>query len=188
VPKGLFTRHFLPVRSLTLRFALPHTASLQSRSLRDEMGRSTLGDVMCAAHLGRGQLSSTGAAERLPSPSFCELVDQYARLDERRQFPRLPLSLTVNIRRVGDKLQPEPLRVSTANISCSGLLLVVDHTLAPGTPLDLEVVMADHPLGGPSLRMFSRAHVVRQSPAGRLGWTAVAAVFDDISFDRDPAS
>jgi c-di-GMP-binding flagellar brake protein YcgR len=142
---------------------------------------------MCAAHLGRGQVSSTGAAERLPSPSFCELVDQYTRLDERREFPRLPLSLTVNIRRVGGRLQPEPIRVSTANISCGGLLLILDRALEPGTTLDLEVVMADHPLGGPSLRMFSRAHVVRQSPAGRLGWTGVAAVFDDISFDRDPA-
>jgi c-di-GMP-binding flagellar brake protein YcgR len=142
---------------------------------------------MCAAHLGRGQLSSTGPAERLPSPSFCELLDQYTRLDERREFPRLPLSLTVNIRRVGDRLQPEPIRVSTANISCGGLLLILDRALEPGTTLDLEVVMADHPLGGPSLRMFSRAHVVRQSPAGRLGSTAVAAVFDDISFDRDPA-
>lgn len=143
---------------------------------------------MCAAHLGRGQLSATGAAERLPSPSFCELVEQYARSDERREFPRLPLSLPVNIRRVGDRLQAEPIHVSTANISCSGVLLILDRALEPGTTLDLEVVMADHPLGGPSLRMFSRAHVVRKSPAGRPGWTGVAAVFDDISFDRDPAS
>lgn len=143
---------------------------------------------MCAAHLGRGQLSSSGAAERLASPSFCELVDQYARLDERREFPRLPLSLTVNIRRVAGRMQVEPIRVSTANISCGGLLLILDRALEPGASLDLEVVMADQPLGGPSLRMFARAHVVRQSPAGRLGWTGVAAVFDDISFDRDPAS
>ncbi len=142
---------------------------------------------MCAAHLGRGQLSSNVAAERLPSPSFCELRDCYARPDERRQFPRLPLSLQVNIRRVADRMELEPIRSSTMDISCGGLFLVVDRPLAPGTTLDLEVLMADHPLGGPSMRMFSRARVVRQSPARRHGWTGVAAVFDDITFDRDPA-
>jgi hypothetical protein len=142
---------------------------------------------MCAAHLGRGQLSSTGASERLPSPSYCELLDQYARPEERREFPRLPLNLIVNIRRVADRLQAEPICVPTANISCGGLLMLLDRAFEPGTRLDLEVLMADHPLNGPSLRMFSRAHVVRQAPTGRLGWTGVAAVFDDIAFDRDPA-
>lgn len=142
---------------------------------------------MGGAHLGRGQLSSADAGELLPSPSFCELRDRYVRLDERRQFPRLPLNLKVRIRRVADRLEPEPIQSSTANISCGGLFLVIERMFEPGTTLDLEVVMAEQPLGGPSLRMFSRAHVVRQSPAGRPGWKGVAAVFDDIAFDRDPA-
>jgi len=141
---------------------------------------------MCAAHLGRGQLSSS-QAERLPSPSFCELRDQYVPVDERREFPRLPLSLRVKIRRVADRMPEQPFTSATANISCGGLLLVVDRLLEPGTTLDLEVLMADHPLGGPSLRMYSRAHVVRHAPTGRPGWSGVAAVFDDITFDRDPA-
>ena len=141
---------------------------------------------MCAAHLGRGQLSAK-AAERLPSPSFCELRDRYARADERREFPRLPLSLMVNIRSVGGRPPQKPMTSVTANISCGGLMLVLDRPLAPGTTLDLEVVMADRPLGGPSMRMFSHARVVRQSPLTRPGWSGVAAVFDDITFDRDPA-
>lgn len=146
---------------------------------------------MCAAHTGKwGQFSSEAdcaAANRLPSPSFCELRELYARPDERRQFPRLPLSLRVNIRRIADQLESDEIQAATADISCGGLYFVVNRKLEPGTALDLEVLMADHPLGGPSMRMFTRAHVVRQSPAGRPGWTGVAAVFDDITFDRDPA-
>lgn len=146
---------------------------------------------MCAAHTGKwGQFSldaDLAAASRLPSPSFCELREIYARTDERRQFPRLPLSLQVNIRRVGDKLEPEEITAATADISCGGIFFVVNRKLEPGTALDMEVLMANKPLGGPSMRMFTRAHVVRQSPFGPPGWTGVAAIFDDITFDRDPA-
>lgn len=141
---------------------------------------------MCAAHLGRGQLSSPPQPEHLPLPSFCELRDSRVPVGERREFPRLPLNLRVKIRRVADRLPEHPITSATANISCSGLLLVTDHPLEPGTALDLEVLLAGHPLGGLNLRMFSRAHVVRHAPTGRPGWTGVAAVFDDITFDRDP--
>lgn len=148
---------------------------------------------MCAAHLGKwGTLSSV--AEELVSKvesdlsaSVCELRDRYVRLDERRQFPRLPLNLPVQVRRVAGRPEGQPVRATTDDISCGGLYFVSSRKLAPGTVLDLEVVMADQPLGGPSIRMFTRAHVVRVSPTGRPGWVGVAAVFDDISFDRDPS-
>jgi len=144
---------------------------------------------MCAAHTGKwGAFPSVEAdsAGRLPSPSFCELREQYIRLEERRQFPRLPLRLKVSIRRVGGRIEPAPVPAATADISCGGLRFLTDRKLAPGTSLDLEILMADQPMGGPSLRMFTHAHVIRQSPTGRPGWTGVAAVFDDILFDRDP--
>ncbi len=144
---------------------------------------------MCAAHPSKwGNLSpGNGSGAAAPVGTVCELRDRYIRADERRQFPRLPLNLQVSVRRVGDRLETEPIRARTSDISCGGLSFHTDRKLEAGATLDLEVLMAEQPLGGPSIRMYTRAHVVRLAPAGRPGWTDVGAVFDDILFDRDPS-
>lgn len=150
-----------------------------------------LGEVVHAAHPGKwGPVSPAedfSSEQLFPSATACELRDLYIRNEERRQFPRLPLNLPVQVRRIGGQIVTQPAETRTVNISCGGIFFVINRTLEPGASLDLEVLMAHEPLGGPSLRMFARARVVRKSPAGQPGWTGVAAVFDDISFDHDPA-
>ncbi|MGH9816017.1 MAG: PilZ domain-containing protein [Candidatus Acidiferrales bacterium] len=145
---------------------------------------------MRAAHPGKWASVSPAedfSSEQLfPSATACELRDLYIRNEERRQFPRLPLNLPVQVRRIGGQIVTQPAETRTVNISCGGIFFVINRTLEPEVSLDLEIRMAHEPLGGASLRMFARARVVRLSPVGRAGWTGVAAVFDDIAFDHDP--
>ncbi|MGH9796137.1 MAG: PilZ domain-containing protein [Candidatus Acidiferrales bacterium] len=149
-----------------------------------------LGEVVRAAHPGKwGSVSPAedfSSEQLFPSATACELRDLYIRNEERREFPRLPLNLPVQVRRIGGRIATQPAETRTVNISCGGVFFVIHRAFAPGVSLDLEIRMAPEPLGGASLRLFARARVVRLSPVGRAGRTGVAAVFDDIAFDPAP--
>ncbi len=149
-----------------------------------------LGEVVRAAHPGKwGPVSPAedfSSEQLFPSATACELRDLYIRNEERRQFPRLPLNLPVQVRRIGGRIETQPAETRTVNISCGGVFFVINRAFAPGVSLDLEIRMAPEPPGGASLRLFARARVVRLSPVGRAGRTGVGAVFDDIAFDHDP--
>lgn len=106
---------------------------------------------------------------------------------ERRFHARAALNLPLRLRRVGDQVEPTPVTLLTRNISSSGVFFLAPKPIAPGTAIELEVALVDRPLGQGSVRMSTAARVVRSEPAASPGWHGVAAMFDDIAFDRDEA-
>ena len=106
-------------------------------------------------------------------------------VEERRTYTRAKLSLALKVKRADGyaRLTSRPLR--TANISSSGVLFLCPHSIAPGTPVELEVCLVDRPLGQGTVKMRTEAHVVRTEPASRSGWHTLAACFDEITFHRE---
>jgi hypothetical protein len=106
-------------------------------------------------------------------------------VDERRAYPRAALSLPLRLKRVAG--QPQSVTLLSKNISSSGVYFLCPRRIEPGTPIELEVSLVDRPLGRGSVRMTTAARVVRAEPTDRPGWHGLAAIFDDISFQRDEA-
>jgi len=105
--------------------------------------------------------------------------------EERRSYARAKLSLPLRVKRVAGQREPmgEPLR--TTNISSSGVLFLCPQRIEPGTPVEIEVCLVNRPFGRGTVRMRTEAHIVRAEPASRPGWHALAATFDDITFQRE---
>ena len=105
--------------------------------------------------------------------------------EERRAYARAKLSLPMRLKRIAGQRESsmEPLR--TTNISTSGVLFLCPHRIEPGTPIQIEVCLVDRPFGRGTVRMRTEAHIVRAEPALRDGWHALAATFDDITFQRE---
>jgi hypothetical protein len=105
--------------------------------------------------------------------------------EERRAYARAKLSLPMRVNRIAGQRERsvEPLR--TSNISSSGVLFLCPHRIEPGTPIQIEVCLVDRPFGRGTVRMKTEAHIVRAEPASREGWHALAAMFDDITFQRE---
>ena len=105
--------------------------------------------------------------------------------EERRGYARAKLSLPIRVKRVGGQRERTTQTLRTMNISSSGVLFLFPHRIEPGTPIELEVRLVDRPFGRGTVKMMSEAHVVRVDPAPSDGWHALAASFDDITFQRD---
>jgi hypothetical protein len=107
--------------------------------------------------------------------------------EERRSYARAKLSLPLLVRRIAGRKErlAEPLR--TTNISSSGVLFLCPQFIEPGTPVEIEVCLVDRPFGKGTVRMRTEAHIVRAEPSARPGWHALAAMFDDITFQREEA-
>jgi hypothetical protein len=105
--------------------------------------------------------------------------------EERRSYARAKLSLPLRVRRIAGQRErkAEPLR--TTNISSSGVLFLCPQRIEPGTPIEIEVCLVDRPFGRGTVIMTTEAHIVRAEPASRPGWHALAATFDDITFQRE---
>jgi hypothetical protein len=105
--------------------------------------------------------------------------------EERRSYARAKLSLPLLVRRIAGRKErlEDPLR--TTNISSSGVLFLCPQFIEPGTPIEIEVCLVDRPFGKGTVRMRTEAHIVRAEPAARPGWHSLAAVFDDITFQRE---
>jgi hypothetical protein len=105
--------------------------------------------------------------------------------EERRAYARAKLSLPMRVNRIAGQRERsmEPLR--TSNISSSGVLFLCPLRIEPGTPIQIEVCLVDRPFGRGTVRMKTEAHIVRAEPASREGWHALAATFDDITFQRE---
>jgi hypothetical protein len=105
--------------------------------------------------------------------------------EERRAYARAKLSLPLRVKRVAGQRgrTGEPLR--TTNISSSGVLFLYPQRIEPGTPIAIEVYLVDRPFGQGTVKMTTEAHIVRAEPSSRPGWHALAATFDDITFQRE---
>jgi hypothetical protein len=106
-------------------------------------------------------------------------------IEERRAYARARLSLPLRVMRIAGQREQKSHILQTANISSSGVLFLCPQQIEPGTPVEIEVLLVDRPLGRGAVRMMTEAHVVRAETASRPGWHALAVTFDDITFRRD---
>jgi len=105
--------------------------------------------------------------------------------EERRGSARAKLSLPILVKRVAGQRERKTQTLRTMNISSSGVLFLCPRRIEPGTPIELEVRLVDRPFGRGNVKMMTEAHIVRVDPAPRQGWHALAATFDEITFQRD---
>jgi hypothetical protein len=106
-------------------------------------------------------------------------------IEERRAYARAKLSLALRLKRVAGQREQKQQKLSTTNISSSGVLFQCPKRIEPGTPIEIEVCLVDRPQGHGTVRMITVAHVVRAEPSSKPGWHALAASFDEITFQRD---
>lgn len=105
--------------------------------------------------------------------------------EERRSYARAKLSLPLELKRIAGQRERMTEALRTTNISSSGVLFLCPRRIEPGTPIEIEVCLVDRPFGRGTVRMKTEAHIVRAEPASRPGWHALAATFDDITFQRE---
>jgi hypothetical protein len=106
-------------------------------------------------------------------------------VEERRAYARAKLSLPLRVKRIAGQREPKQQSLCTTNISSSGVLFLCPQRIEPGTPIEIEVCLVDRPLGRGTVRMMTEAHIVRAELSSKPGWHALAASFDDITFQRD---
>ena len=108
-------------------------------------------------------------------------------VENRRNYPRLPLQFPLRIRRVAGQPKQAAASLVTLNISSTGVYFLAPEALETGSPLELEIGLTDRPRGPERVRMRARARVIRVDSTLKPGWHGVAVMFDEITFDRDEA-
>lgn len=104
---------------------------------------------------------------------------------EQRKYPRATLKLPLKLCSVAGVAEAHPVSLVTRDISSTGVYFLCPRSIAPGTPIELQVVLVERPLGRGNVVMGTLAHVQRVEPAATPGWYGIAASFDDVEFDRD---
>ena len=104
---------------------------------------------------------------------------------EQRERPRASLKLPLKLRSVEGVMEEFPVTLVTRDISSSGVYFLCPRALAPGTAIELDIVLVSRPLGYGNVVVSSKAHVRRAEAANMPGWYGIAASFDDYAFDRD---
>jgi hypothetical protein len=104
---------------------------------------------------------------------------------EHRERPRAALRLPLKLRSVGGVKEEFPVTLVTRDISSSGVFFLCSRALAPGTSIELDIVLVSRPLGYGNVVVSSKATVERTEAANMPGWHGIAASFDDFAFDRD---
>lgn len=137
---------------------------------------------MCAAARSNELHTLEPSPQGLAGP---RLSPVQAMADDRRIYPRLPLNLTVRLKRVGGRPEPQLRDLRGLDISCSGVRFASSRRLEPGTTVDLEIILGEKRTG-PDMKMHTAARVVRVEDVGQPGYLSVAAVFDDITLCRGP--
>jgi PilZ domain len=104
---------------------------------------------------------------------------------EHREYPRATLRLPLRLRSVNNILEEFPITLVTRDISSTGVFFLCPKQLVLGTQIELEIVLVSRPMGRGNVVVATAARVQRLEPAAMPGWYGVAALFDDMSFDRD---
>jgi hypothetical protein len=81
--------------------------------------------------------------------------------------------------------EKEPVRLVTRDISSTGVYFLCPREIPIGSPIELEVILVERPLGRGNVVLATFAHVQRVEAAATPGWHGIAASFDDVEFDRD---
>jgi hypothetical protein len=104
---------------------------------------------------------------------------------EHREYPRATLRLPLRLRSVNDIQERYPITLVTRDISSSGVFFLCPKALAAGTRIEIEIVLVSRPMGRGNVVVATAARVKRLEPAATPGWYGVAALFEDVVFDRD---
>jgi hypothetical protein len=131
-----------------------------------------------AAVPGSGSNGKSRAASRLHKRAFLAA-------DERRLYPRLPLTLPLRVRRIAGQPVGSPTGLLTKDISSCGVRFQAPHAFDVDTPIELEIELVAGPLGGRRLQMVTLARIVRAEPAQTPGWREFGASFEEITFHSD---
>jgi hypothetical protein len=138
------------------------------------------------------------AAARIPMLRVAPLINEtqprrFARVPthavgvhpEHREYPRATLRLPLKLRSVDHTQEEFPITLVTRDISSTGVFFLCPKQLPPGTRIELEIVLVSRPMGRGNVVVATMARVQRLEPAAVPGWFGVAALFDDMAFDRD---
>jgi hypothetical protein len=130
---------------------------------------------------------SNAARKHWPAPRGIGRVPTHAVpvVNERRVYARAYLQLPVRILRIAGHRETSFDQVMTVDISSSGLRTICPFQIPVGTPVDLEVELVKRPAGHGSVRLLTKAQVVRALPDTSDGWHTLAFSFDEITFERD---
>ncbi len=153
--------------------------------------RATLATAVASA-------SQATTAERVPALRVMPLLTetktrQFVRVPthavgvhpEHREYPRATLRLPLRLRSVNEVQEKFPITLVTRDISSSGVFFLCPKALAAGTRIEIEIVLVSRPMGRGNVVVATAARVKRLEPAATPGWYGVAALFEDVVFDRD---
>jgi hypothetical protein len=104
---------------------------------------------------------------------------------EHREYPRATLRLPLRLRSVNDIQEKFPITLVTRDISSSGVFFLCPKHLAAGTRIEIEIILVSRPMGRGNVVVATAARVKRLESAATPGWYGVAALFEDVVFDRD---
>ena len=104
---------------------------------------------------------------------------------EHREYPRATLRLPLRLRSVNEVQERFPITLVTRDISSSGVFFLCPKHLAAGTKIEIEIILVSRPMGRGNVVVATAARVKRLEPAATPGWYGVAALFEDVAFDRD---
>ena len=104
---------------------------------------------------------------------------------EHREYPRATLRLPLRLRSVNDVQEKYPITLVTRDISSSGVFFLCPKALAAGTKIEIEIILVSRPMGRGNVVVATAARVKRLEPAATPSWFGVAALFEDVAFDRD---
>jgi PilZ domain len=104
---------------------------------------------------------------------------------EHREYPRATLRLPLRLRSVNGLQEKFPITLVTRDISSSGVFFLCPKALAAGASIEIEIILVSRPMGRGNVVVATAARVTRLEPAATPGWYGVAALFEDVVFDRD---
>jgi hypothetical protein len=165
---------------------------LRNKALTETKGQAT---VAISAGVGGAGADPSPQAPKLqlvpwpplsPTHGFARIpTHAVGFVREQRQYPRAALKLPLRLHSVGGVDETEPVRLVTRDISSTGVYFLCPREIPVGSPIELEVLLVERPLGRGNVVMATLAHVQRVEPAATPGWHGIAASFDDVEFDRD---
>jgi hypothetical protein len=107
-------------------------------------------------------------------------------MEERRVAHRYKLPLPVIVKRLPLGAAPDEIRVTTRDVSTSGVYFTSGERLAVGIPLDLSLVLPPEVTQGSAVVIDAKARVMRvdEKPAGGDDRFGIAAAIDKFNVSR----
>jgi len=107
-------------------------------------------------------------------------------MEERRVAHRYKLPLAVIVKRLPLEVAPDEMRVTTRDVSTSGVYFTSDEPLAVGIKLDISLTLPPEVTQGSAVVIDAQARVMRvdTQPGGADDRFGIAAVIDKFNVSR----